>query len=87
MSGVIKINPIWPKLIVNDPLDHVTGAITFETPQKTLLELSNDGFRFGDELITDAGEAHRAFLEVMGLMKEGLDPTKEKSDGDQARCC
>ena len=80
MSDVIKIKPIDAKLIVNDPLDHVTGAITFETPQKTLLELSNDGFRFGDELITDAGEAHRAFLEVMMLMKNELAPTKEKSD-------
>tara|TARA_R110002072_G_scaffold58162_1_gene148788 strand:+ start:355 stop:606 length:252 start_codon:yes stop_codon:yes gene_type:complete len=82
MSDVIKINPIDPTLIVNQPLDHVTGTITFETPQKTLLELSNDGFRFGDELITDAGEAHRAFLEVMRLMKKELDPTKEKSDAD-----
>ena len=79
MSDVIKIKPIDTKLSVTQPLDRVT-VFVFETPQKTLLELSNEGFRFGDELITDAGEAHRAFLEVMRLMKNELDPTKEKSE-------
>ena len=83
MSDVIKINPIDPKVIasgISEMFEPEEATMRFITPHKTLLELSNDGFRFGDELITDAGEAHRAFLEVMRLMKKELDPTKEKGD-------
>ena len=82
MSDVIKINPIDPKVITSgiyEMFEPEEATISFITPHKTL-QLSKDGFRFGDELITDAGEAHRAFLEVMRLMKNELDTTKEKGD-------
>ena len=61
--------------------------ITFNCPaDNPILKLSKEGFLFNGELIEDAGEAHSAFLEVMGLIK------KEKQDNEQARtirekCC
>ena len=83
MSDVIKINPIDPKVIasaISLMFQPEEPTVRFITSHKTLLELSNDGFRFGDELITDAGEAHRAFLEVMRLMENELNATNETSE-------
>jgi len=46
-------------------------SITFNCPaDNPILKLSKEGFLFNGELIEDAGEAHSAFLEVMGLIKK-----------------
>tara|TARA_B110001469_G_C9590529_1_gene293041 strand:+ start:115 stop:303 length:189 start_codon:yes stop_codon:yes gene_type:complete len=47
-----------------------------DRPQKSQVAWS----LYTAEAKRDAGEAHRAFLEVMKLMKNELDPTKEKSE-------
>jgi hypothetical protein len=46
-------------------------SMTFNCPaDNPILKLSKEGFFFNGELLEDAGEAHSAFLEVMGLMKK-----------------
>ena len=52
-------------------------SITFNCPaDNPIIKLSKEGFFFNGELIEDAGEAHGAFLEVMGLVK------KEQQDNE-----
>lgn len=38
-----------------------------------VMTLDKDGIIYKGQRIEDGGEAHRAFMEVMGLMREGSD--------------
>ena len=52
----------------------LVDSIIFNCPADTpILKISKEGFLFKGELIDDAGEAHRAFLEAMSLMKKEQD--------------
>jgi len=48
-------------------------TIQFMTNDKEILKLSEEGFLFKGELIADAGEAYKIFIEVMGIMKDALE--------------
>ena len=54
-------------LIIDDSPD----IINFLYKDVVVLTLSKSGFKYKGVLIEDAGEAHRAFLEVMRMLKNG----------------
>ena len=65
VDGHLIDKPFWSSEV---------DSITFNYPADTpILKISKEGFLFKGELINDAGEAHRAFLKVMSLMKKEQD--------------
>ena len=56
-------------------------CIFYGTNQTELLRLTPDGFIYQGKTIADAGEAHRAFMSVMGVMS-GRDTRKSALHAD-----
>ena len=46
---------------------------SFYAGMELVMTLDKDGIIYKGQRIEDGGEAHRAFMEVMGLMREGSD--------------
>ncbi len=54
--------------LVGKKLD--SDLLVISPPGEEVLRITPTGFVYKGKLIEDAGEAHRAFLEVMSLMKK-----------------
>ena len=60
---------------IAEPTDRLIAFNTTENGTPTeILRLTAEGMYYRGELVPDAGEAHRAFLETMRLMQEGMVP-------------